>query len=394
MKIEHFIREYQGEILSKEAGKVVLRFDKKHFKDYQEEDFNPYFVVEVLSEFLLLEKLSMSQFSTAKNNYLYNKSIRQPAIAVKGEDADNYTHLRVLKDQLKIYAPQPATADEIATVMKALEKYSPAEQIAATNADPNAIQGLIYELQAPIWKSFQEQVAPKVIRTCEWNRDSEGIFDLSLPTTLYLNTVIFDEKELKKLDAVIQQILINYNIAHQEDSLTLWVEFQNIQPKPKKAKLPPIDFESLAGKEILADDYFYGLTKAGWKYDLEESDLFYMLSKTFWNKGIKVYFVLSESCCVPPDNEETSVGAVDFFKFDKKIFKEKSIETKYAATIKAYPDANRSFEQYKAYFEEQYDDYCQHADFNTEDYELLQRIEADDVPAAILKEIWADLHSF
>ncbi|MCU0439252.1 MAG: hypothetical protein MUC49_15250 [Raineya sp.] len=286
MKIEHSISDYQGEILSKDAGKAVLKFDKNYFNNYKNEDFNEHFVVQALLAFNLLEKLSIGHYSVYKSIYLYDKAICQPAIAITGEDVDIYTHLCMLEEKLKLYNRTSATPDEIAWIMKELEKYYPAEKIAETKANPQEISTLIYHKKSPIWQSFQKKTAPNPIRTFEWKRKKDAqnreVFDYSLPATLFLNTVTFDEKEYKKLDDVVKHILLKYEINHQTDSLTISVEFQNIQPKPKKTKIPPMDFESLKGKKIDAYHYFNTLTELfGWKYDKEESDLFCKLSKTF-----------------------------------------------------------------------------------------------------------------
>jgi hypothetical protein len=226
MKIEHNISDYQGRIISNEAGKAVLKFNKKaYFNGYKNEYFNEHFVVQALIAFNLLEKLSVGHYSVYKSQYLYDKAIKQESIAITGEDVDTYTHLQMLKENLKLYDRTPATTEEIAEVMKVLEKYYPAEKIAETNADPQSIRWLITDLTLPIWKIFEEKVAPKVIHTLEWKRKKDGqnreVFDYSLPATIFLNTVTFDEKEYKKLDDVIKHILQKYEITHQEDSLII-----------------------------------------------------------------------------------------------------------------------------------------------------------------------------
>ncbi len=160
-------------------------------------------------------------------------------------------------------------------------------------------------------------------------------------------------------------------------------------------KLEQIDFKSLEGKEVTTSDYFYTLTERGWKFDREESDLFYMLSKTFWAKGMKVSLIFQDSGCIPPDGEEGVIERVDFFKFDTKKYKEKTIYTQFEERSKDKGFEFDNVEDYIAYFNEQYPFYIPHSDFNTDfyskDFDLLEKIELENVPTAIQKEVWTDL---
>lgn len=154
-----------------------------------------------------------------------------------------------------------------------------------------------------------------------------------------------------------------------------------------------MDFKSLEGKKIYVYDYFDTLTQLlDWKYDREESDLFYRLSKTFWREGIKVSLILKEYCCVPPQGEETTIQSIKFFSFDKKKYKEKNVYSHFEEISK-----NKQYfkfenaEQYIAHLESDYPYIIPYSDFNTKDVNLLQRIELIDVPIAIQKDVWDDL---
>lgn len=154
------------------------------------------------------------------------------------------------------------------------------------------------------------------------------------------------------------------------------------------------DFRSFSGKQISVDDYFFNLTKMEWKYDTEESNLFNALSKTFWEKAIKVSIVLEEFCCVSPNNERTTVESIRFYSFDKNIYKEKNIYTEFEKEHKNDEGSDfKTVEEYITFIKNDNPYYIPFADFNTEDCKLLTEIEVQNVPIEIQKHVWEDLHS-
>ncbi len=155
----------------------------------------------------------------------------------------------------------------------------------------------------------------------------------------------------------------------------------------------PIDFHSLEAQEVEVKDYFDGLLAKGWKYDREEADLFYYLSKTFWDAGIKVHLFFVDSLCVPPEAEIVGTEELVFYSFDPNEYKRKDIHTEYADEAHKYHDSVEAYiEQLENVFN--WTLYVEHSDFNShgDDFDLLVRLDdLTQVPAAIQKEIWEDL---
>jgi len=152
-----------------------------------------------------------------------------------------------------------------------------------------------------------------------------------------------------------------------------------------------IDFDSFKGKEVAVSDFFHGLLAKGWKYDREESDLFYYLSKTFWSNGIKVLLVFDESFGVAPDDEPGRIEEVAFYGFDKDEYKEKNIRTEYDNGNSQYFS---TLEDYIARIKEEWPLYIEHSDFNSRggDFDLLKRIDdMEQIPHAIQEEVWQDI---
>lgn len=153
-----------------------------------------------------------------------------------------------------------------------------------------------------------------------------------------------------------------------------------------------MDFVSLEGKEIDTYNFFNMLTEhLGWKYDKKESDLFDRLSKTFWDEGIKVFLVLNGYHCIPPQ-EYGFIKNIVFFKFDKKKHTEKNVYTHFQEINKNKQYFKfESVEEYIAHLEKNYPYIIPHSDFNTKDFNLLQRIDMVEVSNTILESIWDDL---
>ncbi len=153
-----------------------------------------------------------------------------------------------------------------------------------------------------------------------------------------------------------------------------------------------MDFKSLEGKKVDAYHYFDTLTKLlGWKYDTEESDLFDRLSKTFWREGFKVFLVFDKYCCIPPQEEET-IKSIVFFKFDKEKYTEKNVYIQFEERSKNKQYFKfENLEEYIAHLELNYPYIIPHSDFNTKDFNILEKIYLENVPSAIQKDIWADL---
>lgn len=153
------------------------------------------------------------------------------------------------------------------------------------------------------------------------------------------------------------------------------------------------DFDSLKGKTVDVRDYFYGLLDKGWKYDREESDLFYYLSKTFWSQHIKVLLAFDESFCVEPESEPGLIQEVAFYGFDPEKYKEKNIHTEYENGNSQY---FATLEDYIARIEGDWPLYIAHSDFNSrgKDFDLLERIDdLEKIPKAIQEEVWEDLRT-
>lgn len=158
-----------------------------------------------------------------------------------------------------------------------------------------------------------------------------------------------------------------------------------------------IDFiKNLVAKSISVDKYFHTLTQLGWRYDLEESDLFIALSKTFWKEGIKISLVLIEFCCVPPNNEVSSIESIDCYSFDSSEYPQRDIYSLYQSEEEdnEYSEWD-SVDDYIEHFDRNYPYYIPYADFNTglhnNDIDLLNPIDITAVPAAILSNIVNDL---
>ncbi len=393
MKIEHSIYDWSCKIVSNENSKACIQIENNFYNDYKQDDFNEHFAIKTLIACNMLEKLSIGHYSVYSNNYLYDKSITQPEIPYKGELADQYTFWDLQKKKLGAYSRNPASREQVLEIFEAIKPHFSIEEIENAKNDNFMLDNLMAQKQIKILDIICQEIniSSEQFRTIAWKRKSDGSFDYSLPATLFLGTVNFDEKEYNNLMSIVEQIVKNYTICHSLDTenkpiILLEVEYGNVQPKPKKTKIPAIDFKSLEGKEVTTSDYFYTLTERGWKYDREESDLFYMLSKTFWSKGLKVSLIFENGGCIPPDEEDV-IKCLDFYKFDKKKYKEKTIYTQFEENSYDFD----TIEEYIAYFNEQYPNYIPHSDFNTNDYELLERVESDKIPANIQKEIWEDL---
>lgn len=156
-----------------------------------------------------------------------------------------------------------------------------------------------------------------------------------------------------------------------------------------------IDLNSIIGKEISVDAWFQHLIKHDWKYDLEESDLFYTLSKTFWKEGIKVSIVLENSCCIPPNNESSPIKMICLEKFDLTQYPKRDIYSVYKEERKNQSNDFETVEEYIAYLNEQYPYYIHHADLNTgighNDNDLLQPIDVSYLPQSVTIELTSDL---
>lgn len=157
----------------------------------------------------------------------------------------------------------------------------------------------------------------------------------------------------------------------------------------------PIDFDALQNKEVEVSDYFNGLIAKGWKYDREEADLFYYLSKTFWDAGIKVHLFFEDAHSLPPEDETGVIERIAFYSFDKNKYLPKDIHTEYAEKAHKY---HSSVEAYIDHLENAFSWtlYVAHSDFNSvgDDFDLLSLIDdLEKVPAAIQQEIWDDLQS-
>jgi hypothetical protein len=277
MKIEHHIYDYNCEIVEKSEGKASIKV-KNTFLDYQPADFNVHFAIQTLLACNLLEKLSIGHYSFQKSQYLYDKATRLPEIPYTGKLADDYTFLQTQSDKLGAYTRAPASPPTILEVVETLKPFlSQAETSTITRYldDIFSLSAFIGSKQSKILKAIHTEIRPtSEIRTIGWKRNNSGAFDYSLPATLFLGTVAFDEKEYQKLMKVVAQIAQKFTITQHTDAankpiVLVEIEYQNVQPKPKKTKIPPIDFASLIGKEISTSDYFDTLTARGWKYDRE-----------------------------------------------------------------------------------------------------------------------------
>lgn len=396
-KIEHSIYSSYCTILNRSEGQATIQIDGL-YGIYNQDDFNIHFAIQVLEAAGLLEKPSIGQYSVAKRHYLYDKVIQVAPIPYRGEIADEYTRLHLLTRELfELQFSPESSQDKFNSLVPKLQSYITDDILTIENVD--SISSLLRNKINDLLERIKTELNLVVLRTTAWPRTNDGLFDYTLPTTLYLGTVEFVPKEYDKLMSVAHQIVQGFKITQTTNGtstvIDLDVTYQNIQPKPKKAvKAKSIDFASLVGKTVLADDYFFGLTPKAWKYDLEDSDLFYMLTKTFWNKGIKVCLVFEESCCIPPDGEESTIQAIDWFTFDKKKVKERTIYTKFEEEYKAKnKDSFENVEAYIAHLNEDIPHYVAHADFNTKDYEQLTRTELSEIPLSIQKEVWADLNN-
>ena len=152
---------------------------------------------------------------------------------------------------------------------------------------------------------------------------------------------------------------------------------------------------SLINKKISIDHYFYDLIEVGWKYDLEESDLFVRLSKTFWQEGIKVSLIFEEFCCVPPAAEIIKIEALRFYSFDVAKFPKRTIETLFVEMITSPHNTWTSLDEYVAHLKKNYPLYLPRADFNTgighDDNHLLNEINPTEVPHSVMEMVIADL---
>ena len=76
--------------------------------------------------------------------------------------------------------------------------------------------------------------------------------------------------------------------------------------------------ESFVGKTIDCGAVFTALclSDAGWKYDLEESDLMNFFSYTWAKEGYKAMLFLEEFVCAPPDDEEETLSELVVVKIN------------------------------------------------------------------------------
>lgn len=153
--------------------------------------------------------------------------------------------------------------------------------------------------------------------------------------------------------------------------------------------------DSLINKKISIDYYFYDLIELGWKYDLEESDLFVRLSRTFWQEGIKVSLIFEEFSCVPPAEEILKIEALRFYSFDLDEFPKRTIGSLFLEMITSPHNTWTSLDEYVAHLKTNYPLYLPHADFNTgighdEDH-LLKEINPTNVPESVMENVISDL---
>ena len=137
------------------------------------------------------------------------------------------------------------------------------------------------------------------------------------------------------------------------------------------------------GTSIDVDHLYDALTARGWTFDTEESDLFQMLGRTFWDEGVKVLVILASSCCVPPHHEVAVLEAIRVYRFDRDAFPRRNM-------AEALGLHDRNPEERDA----DHDELLRHGDPATRSFDALVEIDAADegtVHVAVLAAVAADL---
>lgn len=152
----------------------------------------------------------------------------------------------------------------------------------------------------------------------------------------------------------------------------------------------------LAEKKIKVAQYYYGLTSKGWKFDIEESDLFVQLSKTFWKDGLKVSLILEQFSCVPPiENEFSTIKELSFYSFSPQKYPQRTIPTLFEDLYKEVYYQWKNVEDYMSHLERNYPDYLHFGDLNTTIYynddKFLKRLSPEKVSEFILQEVKEDI---
>lgn len=151
----------------------------------------------------------------------------------------------------------------------------------------------------------------------------------------------------------------------------------------------------LKNEKVLVDVCFYQLIELGWKYDLEESDMFIKLSKTFWNEGIKVSLEFDHYCCVPPESEITLIKDLKFYTFTIGQYPKRDITILFNEMQNDPFNTWNNVDQYMAHLETNYPLYIPYADFNTglgcDDDGLLDTLNLNDVPKSVLENVIEDI---
>jgi hypothetical protein len=242
MYIQHHISSYQCEILENSEGTAHIKVNG-NFNGYQQADFNHYLAIQSLIASKLVDKLTIKEYATQHNNYLYNKAKRLPLIPYTGKLADDYTFLQLETGKLGLYVGTATTTQQLQDIIAAIQPFFSEEQINSCNLEHKALHFMISVKSDEILKTIQKELnTSSEIRTLQWKRklDAEGneIFDYSLPATLFLGTVAFDEKEYKKLLTIAEKIVKNCSITpsakEPTSSVFIKIDYQNIAAKVKK----------------------------------------------------------------------------------------------------------------------------------------------------------------
>jgi hypothetical protein len=148
------------------------------------------------------------------------------------------------------------------------------------------------------------------------------------------------------------------------------------------------DLEILAWRDLTIDvERLYDrLTARGWKVDTEESNLMVAMSKTWRDRGIKVWLHLKKFVCAPPYGEVEQLDKIGFHRFDPAAM---PTGTMHEAT---YEPGDEEQDWYPKHREE-WDWLIEHGDPQSDTHDLLTPIPPRDVPPALLREAWAEIEA-
>ncbi len=158
-------------------------------------------------------------------------------------------------------------------------------------------------------------------------------------------------------------------------------------PKPPSIRLDDhLDDETFTawrGLRVDVSTLYATLTELGWKIDTEESDLMHGMSKVWRDSGIKVWLWLENFVSTPPDGDIEPFDTIRFYRFDPAAMPTRTmLERLHSQGLPADLGPGR-LDELRGYLD--------HADPQTETFDLLTPIRFRDVPRDLLEEAWLEI---